>query len=394
MPDVDRLLRWFADGTLVRPTADVPGTVHLARALASLAGAPGIALNDQEQRVAAAIGTADHIVFVLVDGLGMNLVETLRADSFLRAHVVMELQSVHPSSTPAALTSLATGCWPAEHGVISWFTYLADAGVTATILPFIERFSKRPLEEFGITGEQAFRIPSLMPRYAHEPAAFMPRVIAGSTYSRYSIGGVVSLPYDTPALALRAVRRRIERAARPTYSYVYLPFVDQAEHAHGMFADAVYTALLDIERALARLADRLPSGARVVVSADHGQVDVPDEAMHDLDDADPLLELLVVPPTGDQRIHMLHVRSGRRAAFEAIFRERYGERLALLTAQEAEDLRLFGPCELSGTARARIGDYVAIARGADVLRYRPDSPMRGFHGGLLRDEVRIPLIVA
>jgi predicted AlkP superfamily pyrophosphatase or phosphodiesterase len=324
----------------------------------------------------------------------MNLIETLPADSFLRTHVVMELQSVHPSSTPAALTSLATGSWPAEHGVISWFTYLADAGVTATILPFIERFSKRPLEDFGITPEQAFRMPSLMPGYAHEPAAFMPRLITGSTYSRYVTGDVVTHPYDTSAIVTRAALQRVERAARPTYSYVYVPFVDQAEHAHGVYSDAVRAALIDTERALARLADRLPSGARIVVSADHGQVDVPDQAMHHLDDADPLLDLLVVPPSGDPRIPMFHVRDSRRSAFEAMFRERFRERFALLTAQETEELRLFGPGELSDTTRARIGDYVAIAGGPDVLRYRPDSPMRGFHGGLLRDEVRIPLIVA
>jgi len=306
----------------------------------------------------------------------------------------MELQSVHPSGTPAALTSLATGCWPAEHGVIGWFTYLADTGVTATILPFIERFGGQPLEELGVTSERAFPKPSLMPRFVHEPAAFMPRFIAGSTYSRYVTGDVVTHPYDTPALATLDVIRRIEGAAGPTYSYIYVPFVDQAQHAQGVYSDAARSALIDAEAALSRLADRLPSGARIVVSADHGQVDVPDEAMHHLGDADPLLDVVVVPPSGCPRTPMFHVRDGRRSAFERLFRERCGERFALLTAQEADELRLFGPGELSVTARARIGDYIAIAGGAGVLRYRPDSPMRGFHGGLLRDEVRIPLIVA
>jgi hypothetical protein len=147
MTDIDRLLRWFADGT---SCADGGRAGHgTPRAGAGVARGAPASRSMPPPAVADAIGPADHLVFVLVDGLGMNLIETLPADSFLRTHVVMELQSVHPSGTPAALTSFATGCWPAEHGVIGWFTYLADAGVTATILPFIERLAAAA-REFGI----------------------------------------------------------------------------------------------------------------------------------------------------------------------------------------------------------------------------------------------------
>ena len=145
MSDIDRLLGWFGDGSLVRPDAALPGTVHLSRALASLAGASGIEIEPPVARIAAAIGEAEHYVLVLVDGLGMNLIDELPDSSFLRRHVAMELQSVFPSSTAPALTALFTGCWPSEHAVTGWWTYLPDAGITSTILPFIERFSERPL---------------------------------------------------------------------------------------------------------------------------------------------------------------------------------------------------------------------------------------------------------
>ena len=46
----------------------------------------------------------------------MDLVERLAEDSFLRSHLVMELQAVFPSTTAAALTSLANGLWPSRHG--------------------------------------------------------------------------------------------------------------------------------------------------------------------------------------------------------------------------------------------------------------------------------------
>jgi hypothetical protein len=88
-----------------------------------------------------------------------------------------------------------------------------------------------------------------------------------------------------------------------------------------------------------------------------------------------------------------HVRDGCAVTFATRFRERFGERFALLTIDEAEESRLFGPGQLADPARARIGDYVGIALGGDVLLSK-EMNFRGFHGALTPDEMRIPLIVA
>jgi len=394
MSDVGRLQSWFADGDLVPPSADEPATVHLGRAMASRAGAPGISLDAATSRVAGAIGHADHYVFVMVDGLGMNLVETLPGDSFLRAHVAMELRSVHPSGTPAGLTSFATGLWPSEHAVIAWFEYLERPGLVATTLPFVERFSRRPLGEFGVAAEELYTRPSLIARYACDTASFMPMFISDSAYSRYVTGGCPIYGYDTLPDALRDIRRRIEQAASPTFTYLYIPFVDQAEHTYGVYAAAVHAILRDVDRSLARLAAAVPPDVRIIVSADHGQIDVPDEDTYLIDEGDRLLDLLAAPPTGDPRVALFHVRPGRHDAFEHAFRDRFGEQFALLTTAEAEALQMLGPGSLSSLARQLSGDYVAIPRGSAILMYKPESPMRGCHGGMSRDEVRIPLIVA
>ena len=140
MSDAERLLGWFASGELLRPEAAVPNLVDLALALAHLCGAGGVTLTANAESMAAAIGESDHYVMVLLDGFGMHLVDRLHADDPLRAALAMELRTVFPSSTAPALTSIATGLWPAEHAVPGWWTHIPDAGLTATILPFAERF--------------------------------------------------------------------------------------------------------------------------------------------------------------------------------------------------------------------------------------------------------------
>jgi hypothetical protein len=392
--DVARLLAWFDDGSLVRPSAATPNTVDLARALASLAGAPAIGLTPSAATIAETIGPAEHYVFVMVDGFGMNLVERMPAAGFLNHHVAMELTAVFPSSTAPSLTSIATGLWPAEHAVPGWFVYLPDAAITATILPWVERYGGRPLSEFGVRPETALPLPVLPPRFRYRMLAVQPSAIAGSIYSRYSTGGAEMSGYDSLAAAVATIASRIDDAREPTYTYLYIPYVDVAEHEHGFDSQPVRAALAHVDTRLARLADAVAGRARIIVSADHGGIAVDAASKHELLDGDPLLDLLLVPPTCEPRVPAFHVRDRQRDAFAAAFRARFGHRFALLTIDEADGLRLFGPEPLTTETRRRLGDFIAIPREDDVVIHKLAHDMVGFHGGLTPDEMRIPLILA
>ncbi|MDP9238599.1 MAG: alkaline phosphatase family protein [Chloroflexota bacterium] len=392
MSDVDRLLGWFADGSLVRPDATEPGTVHLARALVSLAGAESHGLEAPAQGIADAIGAAEHYVLVLIDGLGMNLIDALPADSFLRRHVSMEMQAVFPSSTAPALTALFTACWPSVHAVTGWWTYLPDAGVTSTILPFIERFSGRPLGDFGVTSESAFRTPSTLPQL-RGATSWMPEAIAESTSSRYFRGDTAAHGYKRLSDACEAIARSTAAAHNTTYTYLYIPYVDNTEHEHGPASEAVRRSLDDTQRELEELARTLAGRGRIIITADHGQIDIAQSGQRVIREDDPLLRLLIVPPTGDYRAPLFHVRAGQEDRFVSEFSGRFGDEWALLNTDEVDELRLLGPEPLASETRRRWGDFVAIGAGRDAIRYAPREPMLGYHGGLRPEEMRIPLIL-
>jgi hypothetical protein len=395
--DVARLLAWFDAGELVRPDASAPNLVDLSRAVAHLCGAGGIDLSPNGRRIADTIGAADHYVFVLIDGLGMHLMERLPPDDVLRSRLAMELRTVFPTSTAPALTSLATGRWPAEHAVPGWWTYLPDAGVTSTILPFIERFSERPLGERGVMPESAFPSPALPARYRRRYVSVSPKPIAGSVSSRYFSANADYYGYESMTAAIEAIDRRIREADGATFTYFYIPFVDTAEHEHGPYAREVAGTLAHVRRRMRLLFDTMRGRARVIATADHGQIDVPPPARHLLEAGDPLIAMLRLPPSCEPRTSAFHVRGGMRAAFASAFRDRFGERFALLTIDEADELRLFGDGPMSAEMRRRLGDFVSVARGLDVIIYEPSDTLRamkGFHGGLTADEVRVPLIVA
>jgi hypothetical protein len=395
--DLERVLAWFADGRLVRPIADPrPDLVDLMRAIAALCGAPGQA-SAHSQQLGERIGHHDHLVFTLVDGLGLELLREHARDAsgFLAGLPREELLATFPSTTAVALTSLATGEHPASHGIPGWHAWLPEAGVVAEILPFVERFSKRPLADFGLAGDRVLTIPSVMRAFARDRVVVTRAYVAGSTYSRWWSGESPSIGYDRIPDAIDAVIGRVLSARAPTYTYLYLNQLDSLCHERGVTHPEVRTLLATIDRELERLHAGLRGRARLVISADHGHVDAGPE--HIVAHDSPLAQLLRCPPSGESRVPLFHVRPDERDRFHEGFARAHGEAFALLPLDEVEALRLLGPDPLSPAARERFGDFMGIAHGYDTLRYRHPQlkPHRnlGVHAGLTPAEMIVPLLL-
>jgi hypothetical protein len=392
MDDVDRVRQWFAEGRVVHPLAR-PTTVHLARAVASVAGA-STALDDESREIAANIGESEHLIFVLADGFGMNLMEQLPATSLLRTHCIRRISAVFPSSTAPALTSFATGEWPASHGLLFWWQYMEESDISVFTLPFRERFTRRPLDELGITSEQLFHSPPRITTIPRGVLSFQPSRSADSVYSGYCYAGTPVYGYESTEDAFATVEHRVRTAKEPTYTYVYHSAIDHVEHDHGADSPEALAVLTQFDREIRELAEAVSGRARIVISADHGQFHVDDSNVLFVEEDDELLRYLKCVPTGEGPEPAFHVRPGRGSDFESVFRRRFRDHYALLRRSEVEELQILGPEPLSNLARARLGDYLALTADPVVLRYRPEAgSMPGDHGGLSRDEMEIPLIV-
>ncbi|MEA2735373.1 MAG: hypothetical protein QOE14_1824 [Humisphaera sp.] len=397
-----RLDDLFSAGVLVRPSTQHPNLVHLIRALASLAGVERIERAPPVQQIIDLIGPAEHYVFVLLDGLGMNILPLLPPDSFVRRNLKRTIHSTCPSTTACALTSIATADWPNRHGVTGWFTHLPEHELTSMILPFAERFSGTPLTKRGIKAEDVLPLPPILPQFTHRPLTLSPSYIANTTYNLYCRGGTPGLGYTSIENAVDQAIHRVRTSAESsqrTYTYLYLHDIDTLCHHVGVAHDAVAPLVVGIDAELNRLAESLGGLARVVVSADHGLIDVEKPNQTLLETSDPLVALLQVPPSGDARMPIFHVREGRQRDFQGQFNERFGDRMTLISVSEAEEYRLFGPGPLSPVARRRFGDFIGIAHRPATLGFHPPGKPIGnlyvaVHAGLSPEEMLVPLCVA
>jgi hypothetical protein len=397
MRSIDEL---FAEHVLVRPGAnEIPDIVHLIRALATLCGVEHLNSPWPTKKLAQLIEPADHFVFILLDGLGMNILNRLPADAFFRRSFRMQLNSTCPSTTACALTAVATGHWASRHGVAGWFTHLPDLGFTATVLPFAERFAHQPLTARGLRPEDVFPLPPILPLMTHRAASLSPSYIANTTYNNYCRGGTTGLAYKKIADAVDQIVHRIDAAAEPTYTYLYLDEIDTLCHHVGVEHEAVDVRVVAIATELDKLAEALAGRAKIVCTADHGLIDVPAPNQTLLRNGDPLLELLTVPPSGDARMPIFHLRAGTRDAFVEQFAQRFGESMALVDSDRADAMRLFGPEAMPTAIRRRFGDFIAFPFKPATLAYLPPEKQPGHvffavHAGLSPDEMHVPLCVA
>ena len=397
--DVERVNGWFDSGALLHPIRGEapPSTVDLARAIAHVGGVP-LGMHDQRSRaLAERLGRDRPLLFVLVDGLGCIFHGRTRPDGFLATAEQVQLRAVFPSTTAAALTTIATGAWPSEHGIPAWNTHLHDQNLTATILPYVERSSERSLREFGIRPSQAFSYPSRLASIETGLRTYHPEKIADSEFTSYGRGRWPTDPYEHLHDAVDAVTHRLTRQREGGVHYLYLPMVDAAAHRTGPNGRDTQLALEAVDWALTALRDRLDGLARIAVTPDHGELHIDERDKSILLPDDPLLDDLHTPPFGETRVPMFCVKPGEEARFEARFRERWGRDWALLRRQEFEALELFGPGPIAEHAASRIGSHIAISAEAKIITFgeagNPQDKLIGHHAGLRPEEMEIPLLL-
>jgi len=329
----------------------------------------------------------------------MNVVERMPADSFVASNLRGELLSVVPSTTASALASLGTATYPAQHAVPGWFTYLPDFGISTTILPFVERYTEIPLQERGILGSQVFTQPSWIEHIPGGAATIHPERYSDGVFARWMRGSAEGLGYGTMRHGFDLAIEHVSGAGERSYTFLYLPHLDTVSHIVGPMHEEALAMAHTLDAELSRLAARLAGKARIVVSADHGQLLVPHDNQIELFDGDPLLDVLEIPPTGEGRFPLFHVSDEKREAFVDIFSARFGDRFALLGMEQVEAMGLLGPGPMCPAAKARFGQYLAIPLEDHTLTYLPptipprSSPI-GRHGALSAEEMLVPLVIA
>jgi hypothetical protein len=340
------------------------------------------------------VGDVRRVCVVLVDGMGYHLLPRMAPHAPLLTQLLSgsggridELTCTFPSTTPTSLVSLGTGVQPGEHGVLG-FT-LNVPGTDRVVTHILWRDDPPPgswqpvstwYQRMGAAGLSA--------------TAVLPEMFVGSGLTDAAYRGARIAPVRRADDY--AARVLAELAAGPGLVYGYTSALDTAAHAFGIASPQWAAAAAGVDALLDRLLEGLPEDAALIVTADHGGLDVAPEARIDMD-ADRRLSDGVRVVAGEPRVRYLHTVGG--AAPEVLDRWRavLGSAATVVSRDEAIDTGWFGP--VPGEHRSRIGDVVVVCTDPiAVLASRHEPPevgkLIGFHGAATALEMAIPLITA
>ncbi len=397
-----RLLgRRLASG--IAPDYDGWGLVSVASSIVRHFGgeAPGVPLHADVLDPEALRG-ADRIVLVVVDGLGW--------DQFRRSPIARALPdhapitTVLPSTTVAALASLATGLAPATHGLLGYRTLLPRHGAITNLLRLRPYYSTRTLFDLGVKPEEFFPFDTVVGRLGAIGVAagvvtklpYVESELSRMIYRGSTPDGYVGLG----DLGVRARRFLDAHRGRRAFLEVYWDEIDTVAHRYGPGSDEHEAAVRALSWTLETELFPACSDGRtaVILTADHGHVHVPRERVLDLNARPNLLDDLVIPPTGEGRFAYLHVRDGRREAVRRAFLDAFDGEVDVVDAEALVAEGRFGPPPHHAEIHARTGSLVAIPRGDRKFEYRMTpttgpSPLLGNHGGVDAAEMLVPLAV-
>lgn len=337
-------------------------------------------------------GEVDRVAVVLVDGLGWHLLPELADSAPLLAAVLAgqtgrltELTCTFPSTTPTSLVSLGTGAQPGEHGILG---FTLNVPGTDRVINHIRWRDDPPHDQwqplptwFGRLNQAGISARAVL------PTAFM-----GSGLTDAAYRGAKFRPTEPTDDNAQIVSEELRAA--PGLVYGYTADLDTAAHVFGVGSCQWHEAAARVDALLTRLLDALPPNAALLVTADHGGLNVPAHARADLD-ADPRLGAGVRVVAGEPRVRYLHTEPGAAADVLAAWSEVLNGRARVYSREQAVATGMFGP--VAPAHLARIGDVVAVCTGdAAVLATGHEPPeaarLIGFHGAATPAEMAIPLI--
>lgn len=328
-------------------------------------------------------------IVVLIDGLGEQQLRQFSGYTpFFRSLAASRrtLSTGFPSTTANSLSSLATGRLPGAHGVVGYrlldpskdavfnqLTWDLDVDPVAWVpdATLFERLTDVDVDVVSL-GEAKF---------------------AGRGLNRASLRGG---RFRASKTLEQRCAHAIAEAKAPGRRLIYLYWgnLDKTGHVHGSNSSAWTEELEHVDLALSQLSNDLPADSTMLVTADHGMVDVNHGDRVDLAD-EQALRAGVRHIGGEPRALHIYADPGAEADVRSAWVETLGERALVLARADAIGRGYFGPVD--PRFRDRIGDFLVICRdGVAVVDSENDSPsaiaLIGHHGSTTARELEIPLL--
>ena len=345
-----------------------------------------------DETFAVALESVQQAVFVLMDGLGEQLLAMHAPGGVLSHFRWRSLDSVFPSSTAPALSSLSAAAPPAMHGNPAWLMWAERLGEIIQTLPMdVPGDPTRSVEAQDVWEWVPWMVRSAAPAFS-----VLPIQIADTVFSRHAYAGSTIIGYHSLDEVCDQVEALLDEANGPASVFVYLPHFDTVSHLAGCASEKARAMVHRLDAWFGQLVERVRQrDVLVFATADHGFIDIAAADQLRLNDHPALAACLERPLSGEPRVPFCHVREAAREGFAGTVAAELGDTFTVHTARGLLEAGWFGRGDaLSG----RLGTHILVPRKpvtlVEVVGDGTSMHFVGMHGGPSEAEMRVPLIAA
>jgi hypothetical protein len=360
------------------------GYLHLADVGQSIFASLGLA--NCTNRLELPPSSGSEVLF-LVDGLGSFIFEEFPhlIPAMANAEMRSPVRSHFPSTTVTNLSSLATGLYPREHGMVGYTMRIPfaspDTPQLLNGLKWDQRIDPQTWQRSATLFERGTRSSIAVSHIAA-------RRYQGSGFTEAALRGARYFGAQGDDEILSALKESVK--SDPSFTYLYLNDVDEAGHSDGVGSEKWISALKRVDQLFLAITRQLRKGVRLWLLADHGMINAGEKVV--LGEGNHLLDGVALLG-GEPRARHLYLTDPDEQALEDKVRDRwidfFGDRIEILTPELG-----YGR-DLQPEIRDRIGDLIMVPKDNTVLiegeRKATQSLMVGHHGGLTAREVDISL---
>jgi predicted AlkP superfamily pyrophosphatase or phosphodiesterase len=342
-----------------------------------------------------ALPPVEKAIVLLVDGLGASALTARRGHARTLAPLLTAGSTIgarFPSTTASALATLTTGASAGIHGLVGYSVLdAANERVVNQLSGWDARLDPATWQRVPTLFEKArdAGIPSFaIGTERYRKSGFTRAVLRGAEYRSGA----------TMADRFEEARRTLDEIDRGLI-YLYVPELDQAGHAWGWQSAQWTTALEELDSEVRAFAPTLRAGEGLLLTADHGVLDVPASSQVLFDSESRLIDGVRFV-AGEPRALQLHFEpdasEALRATVLAAWREIEGPRSWIVSRSEAIESGWFGTA-VDAEVAPRIGDIIVAARKG-IAYYdsrvagNAGRNMVGQHGSWSADELSVPLL--
>ncbi len=338
-----------------------------------------------------------HILLILSDGMGSNLIDSLSYDMVLKKNKVTDILTVCPTTTGCVLSSVATAEYPSIHGMIGWYNYNRNRNIDYYTLLFKDRNGGKNLKELGIKEKEIYVCDSVMNKLKRKTIALFPEKIVNSNFSKFVLNENRYSFNNIEEAFEKAINNIKNNLNSETFTYMYLPYVDLESHNNGVYSKQVNKIINEIENEVIKLKKQGIPDLEIIITADHGQIDVTQKDI--TMDFEKYNKYFYALPGIDYGTATYYVKEDKKDEFLQNFKNDYKDKMYIFETNKFIENNIFGKDEVSQYMKSNLGEFISFCKkGAYFVNTIDDTEkyigkIKGSHSGFSKEELIIPLIV-